>query len=71
MVYGVGVFYGSDCSLGMGGVYNYVISNTWSVKPWSVSGSYLIHCVVFLDRIKSMHDSSDPLWNVWHAGGPG
>jgi hypothetical protein len=48
-----------------------VVSSTWSVKPFRVSGSCCIVYCGFFANIKSMHDLSVPLANVYFAGGPG
>jgi hypothetical protein len=50
---------------------NVVVMIVWSDKPFNVSGSHSIVAVGVLDRIRSMHELSVPLWNVLHAMGPG
>jgi hypothetical protein len=48
-----------------------VLMNTWSERPMSVVGSYVILQSRLLVMIKSMQELSYPLLNVLHAGGPG
>jgi hypothetical protein len=48
-----------------------VLVNTWSERPMSVVGSYVILQLCLLVMIKSMQELSCPLRNVLQAGGPG
>jgi hypothetical protein len=49
----------------------HVLTKTWSERPFSVVGSYLILQLVLFVMIRSIHDLSPPLLNVFCAGGPG
>ena len=53
------------------GIAIVVVTMTWSVSPFSVSGSYSIYCVGFVAITRSIHDFPDSRSNVWMAGGPG
>jgi hypothetical protein len=48
-----------------------VLINTWSERPMSVVGSYIILQFVLFVMMKSIHELSSPLLNVLQAGGPG
>lgn len=48
-----------------------VFINTWSERPMSVVGSYIILPSVLFVMMKSIHELSSPLLNVLQAGGPG
>ena len=49
----------------------FVISITWSDRPFKVAGSYSIVYAGSFVSIRSMQDRSSPLVNVYCAGGPG
>ena len=48
-----------------------VLTNTWSDRPMSVVGSYIMLQFVLFVMMKSMQELSSPLLNVLQAGGPG
>ena len=48
-----------------------VLINTWSERPMSVVGSYVILQSRLFVMMKSMQELSYPLLNVLQAGGPG